>query len=304
MKIQDIPVGSVIVGLDGSDHSRRALAWAVGAAERERRPLALVHACVPMSPSYGYASGGLPVDWAEVNRAATRDALASLHLEAEGVRGRHRDLRVLEVIDTLDPRVGLTVATHRAHVLVLGSRGRGPVATVLLGSVSVAVTRHAACPVVVVRPGDEPEPDAPVVAAVDGTAASLPVLELAFRTAAELDTSVRVVHCLWALVPAGPDVEDDARLTVAEAMAGLAEKYPDTPVQVDIIEGGGSAAIVEAARDAALLVLGHLPARGLRRTLYASVAIGALEHATCPVAVVPGPADSMSIGRQQMGTAT
>ena len=66
------------------------------------------------------------------------------------------DVQVHEIFEIVDPSTLLIQLSSTAHLLVLGSRGRGPVRSHLLGSVGLAVVRHAACPVVVHRPGDHP----------------------------------------------------------------------------------------------------------------------------------------------------
>ena len=102
--------------------------------------------------------------------------------------------------------------------------------SLLLGSVSVALVRHAHCPVVVVRPEHVGTVRNGVLVGVDAEPGSQPVLELAFRQASLRDLPLTVVHTPWD-IQAGTagayvvadvmgDVESD-RLAVAEAMAGM-----------------------------------------------------------------------------------
>lgn len=291
MTIHDIPAGSVVVGVDGSEHSEQALMWAADAAERQHRPLAIVHSRDPMVFGYGASTGGWGVDWLEVDRAAVAAAKAALSIDAASVRERHPELRIVEVHDVLDARVALIAASQEAHLLVVGSRGRGPVASLLMGSVSVALTQRAACPVVVVRPVSDATtvvPHAPVVAAIDGTATSALVLAFAIQLADDLDVPLTVVHCVWSVLVGDEDVRNEGRLSVAESLAGLGEKHPDVEVTVELLEGPRADRVLDATRTAAVAVVGHDHVSGLHRMVWGSISATVVEQASCPVVVVPG----------------
>ena len=127
--LASIPHGSVVVAVDGSKHAARALTWAVSHARLVARPLAVVHCAAHSDPP-----------------GVLTEAARAVEVLAEGV-----EVSVHRVAE--DPRQVLIEASHTAHVLVLGSRGRGAIRSALLGSVSSAVSRHARCPVVICRPG-------------------------------------------------------------------------------------------------------------------------------------------------------
>ncbi|MGB0100325.1 MAG: universal stress protein, partial [Nocardioides sp.] len=150
MDTTQIPMGTVVVGVDGSPASEQALDWAIAHASRERRPLTLAHGLDP--------AGAVRFDAAASNYDAVVDAMRHdgrelLQHARERVSRLAPDLAVHESLWQSDARVTLLKLAERAHLVVVGSRGRGPVASLLLGSVGVAVSRHASCPVVVVRPG-------------------------------------------------------------------------------------------------------------------------------------------------------
>ena len=129
---------------------------------------------------------------------------------------------------------------------MLGSRGRGPALSHLLGSVGLSVVRHAACPVVVHRPGHPGRVRDGVVVAVDATEDSIPVLEFAFRQASLRRLPIRVLHYALDPRPALLGVADGGGLPepgewdvlgLAEAMAGLGERYPDVHSSVRTAPG-------------------------------------------------------------------
>ena len=82
-------------------------------------------------------------------------------------------------------------------MLVLGSRGRGQLRSLLLGSVGVALVRHARCPVVVHRPGHAGTVRDGIVVGADATEESLPVLEFAYREASLRKLPLTVLYSYW-----------------------------------------------------------------------------------------------------------
>lgn len=258
-----LPSGSIVVGMDGSAHSAIALDWAVEQARLEHRPLVLVHASRPV------------------------DDLAREDLEQAGPD----DLDVHRLATDEDPREVLLRLSREAALIVLGSRGRGPVRTLLLGSVSVAVVRHAVCPVVVVRraPGAE---QGGILLGVDGREESQPAVEFAYRMASARRLPLTVLHCAWdARQAAHPDQADgpdeDAAALVAEAVAGMAEKYPDVETRTVLSHGFADRRIIEMSDDVELVVVGSHPTTALSELVYGSVAPTVVEHARGNVAVVP-----------------
>ena len=272
MTTDGVAVGSVVVGLDGSEHAERALEWAVRQARATRRPLALVH-CARHSEAPGILT--------DAARTAT-------YLDED------LDLSVHRIED--DPRDALVDLSRDASLIVLGSRGLGVLRSALLGSVSTSVARHAACPVVVCRPSHESHADRVVVGA-DGSPDSRPVLEFAFEQASLRGWPLTVMHCFWDVIAAtvgqGPVVAaaddglDDLRLLLAESVAGLAEKYPDVDVTRELARGLVDECLTGRSTGASLLVVGRSEPPGLDRFLHSSCALAVLERADATVAVVP-----------------
>ena len=141
-------MGTIVVGTDGSTGSREALQWAVREAELRGAELLVVHGwqvpAVPeayLVPSAEYEEAAATIVAEAVDTAsdmATTPGALTIRSSAVNVR----------------PAEALIDASRRAELLVVGSRGHGAFAGLLLGSVSLHCASHAACPVVIVRPPD------------------------------------------------------------------------------------------------------------------------------------------------------
>ncbi len=289
----DTATGTIVVGVDASDSSLRALAWAVDQAQVEHRAITLVHAVNAVTPAYADAATVYP----EEARVALRDAGRQVLAEARATIDRSApELEVHSVLRLDDPRTVLLEHSRDAALVVVGSRGRGTLRSLLLGSVGVALVRHAHCPVVVYRPANPGVVRHGIVVGADGSEESLPVLEFAYREASLRDLPLTVVHCFWELntamaapIAVGPvpvDVESE-RLLLAESVAGMTEKFPDVRIQQSVARGVPQEVLVSLGKRANLLVVGAHQAGGVSRLLHGSVSVSVVEHATCPVAVVP-----------------
>jgi nucleotide-binding universal stress UspA family protein len=139
---------TIVVGVDGSDSSIRALGWAAGQAKLTGASLTVVTTW-EFPPTFGW-SPPYPSDF-----DPNRDARAALQKNVDAVLGPDPDLAVeLEVVEG-HPAFVLTDKAAGAELLVVGSRGHGAFAGMLLGSVSEYCASHAPCPVVIVRDADD-----------------------------------------------------------------------------------------------------------------------------------------------------
>jgi nucleotide-binding universal stress UspA family protein len=284
---------SIIVGVDESALAGQAVRWAAEQAVLEGRPVRLVRAVMPVpmgrSDHAAVVQPGTFTSLRLHSEALLRQAHEQVHRLAPGVE-------VDEQLEVAAARDLLLDVAEDAHLIVLGSRGRGPVLTHLFGSVGVGVVRRARCPVVVHRPGHPGRVRDGVVVAVDATEDAVPVLEFAFRQASLRRLPLRVVHYVMdprsALVGV-PTVGDlsqqlqQSELVLSEAMAGLGERYPDVRTTVSTTPGLAAHDIVTAASRADLVVVGTHQRPAADRLMVGSVSTAVLEHASCPVAVVP-----------------
>ncbi len=138
----------IVVGVDGSETSKDALRWAARHAKRDDVPLRVILACRIPNSFYG---GGVP---GTIERDLEGEAQTTLNeLVAEVVGADGPTQLTAEAIEG-HPAPELVKASESAELLVVGNRGRGAFAGMLLGSISDYCVRYASCPVVVVRHRD------------------------------------------------------------------------------------------------------------------------------------------------------
>jgi len=145
----------IVVGVDGSEHSRRALEWAVKEAAIRDTPLTVVAVHQVAVSSWGLNPIVYPQD--EAAREKVRDAAQKLTDDALAAAGGDKPPSVTVRAEIGTPAEELLNASRDADMVIVGSRGSGGFARLLLGSVGHQVTSHAQCPVVVI-PADQALP--------------------------------------------------------------------------------------------------------------------------------------------------
>jgi nucleotide-binding universal stress UspA family protein len=306
--VQESPMDArpgVVVGVDGSDTSLGAFAYGAWEAQERGLPLYLVY-CYDVPPAFAALALGPDPERELVESAAQR--LTDL---AEQARAAYPKLEVHTTVVAGHPGACLVRASQHAALVVVGSRGLGGFKGLLLGSVGTQLTAHASAPVIVVRPdaqatavGTSPDP-LPVVVGVDGVPDSTAAIDFAFEEASARGVPVTVLYAWWMLPvsrlqPEGarmPDLsteadlagaEEEVRRMLAEATAGVRTDYPD--VEVTLLPArvlNPVVALLEASRDAGLLVVSRHGGNALTRLIFSSVGDVAVREASCPVAIVP-----------------
>ncbi|MFF7475163.1 universal stress protein [Streptomyces sp. NPDC008092] len=289
----------VIAAADGSDDSLRALDWAVQAARKRDAPLRVVH--VRQYAAWGQPDvlvAGEPDEGGDPVLDEIRDRLRT------GAVGLTVEYVALEgAPSALLPELG-----SDAQLLVLGSRGRGGFASLLLGSNGMAAARDAACPVVVVpRPGREvhaelpAEPGPRVVVGLDVDSPDDATLAFAFAEAVRRGARLQVIAAYpWPvqswfaageIVPPAVDqdeVEDETRTLAEGFLAPYLKDRPNLRTEVLALPGDAAGLLVSASKDAALVVVGRHRRRLLAPArMMGSVTHAVLLHAAAPIAVVP-----------------
>jgi nucleotide-binding universal stress UspA family protein len=290
----------IVVGYDGSTAAGTALEWAAGTAASRACRLEILTATAPapegMAAPIGMSSSVVP--------GRPRRASDALTDEARRVAGKVlTDDAVEATAVTGAAPSALVRASERAQLLVVGNRGHGALGSALLGSVSSSVARHAHCPVTVVRGTvDDPDHRRPVTVGVDYLEPSPAAVRLAADLAARWQVPLRIVSA-WAEPEQAPmglshlhprPVTEGARARHDLARAATLEAADQARLvapglEVELLTPGTPAAptLEDESRRSGLLVLGSRRLGPLERVAVGSVGDAVLDHASCPVTIVP-----------------
>jgi nucleotide-binding universal stress UspA family protein len=242
-------VRPVAVGVDGSAAALEAVRWA--AAEAECRG-------VPLRLGYAISRQSGPWDRAGLGSAAQQVLDRAVTAAIAAVPGVHVGTSTLQA-NPVDALVLLT--TTAAEVVVLGA-----------GGLPAEVATRAACPLVVVRGSRTAElvrSGSTIVLGADERAdADSPVVRFAFETAERHKAPLHVVR-------------------TAAAPPYASSRFPDVEVVDEVVDGPPEQALVAAARQAQLLVVGGRARGGPTGLVLGPVTRAVLRDASCPVAVVP-----------------
>lgn len=286
----------VLVGVDGSTTSGRALDVAVREAARRGATLRVVHVAYVPVVSSPFVGG---VYYPTVDEV---DAIARPILDAAVDRAARVDpaVRVQTVLRSGTPSEVLLDAAKDADLVVVGTRGLGSVGSAFFGSVSTRLAARSPAPVIVVPPVDAcRHRTADVVVGVDGSVHGDAALRFALDEAAATGGRVVAVSA-WRLPPNlltdeafafDTQAERDARRAAARTVeAALARvrttEHDDVGVETFVVEGRPGVALHEAGRSAALTVVGSRGRGDVQGMLLGSVSHDVLHHADGPVAVV------------------
>ena len=261
--------GHVLVGVDGSTPSLAAVDLAAREAALRGCPLLVVHVAASARPDQ--------LLQATVERAAAVEP----------------DVKVTGEVLAGDAASALVEATDGAALAVVGHRGIGGFAELLLGSVSAKLTAHATCPVIVVRGQNRGDV---VVVGVDGSAGGDAAVGFAFAEADRRGAEVLAIHAVTGPQFTGPSDaliydrrSEEARAVglLYRAVADWHEEYPNLLVQRRVRWAPAAETLVKASTTAQLVVVGRRGHGGLLGSRLGSVGQALLHHAACPVAVVP-----------------
>ncbi len=280
----------VVVGVDGSEQSDRAVRYAVREARRRGVGVMLVHAVHETAPMAAMLPLYSVEAFTEVGRRLVEDGTEIAH-EVDPQVAVKTSVRA-------GGRVGVLVELgEHASAIVLGHRSRSLAGRVLTSSTTTGVAARAHCPVISVPDAwSEAEDKGRVVVGVDESDASHDALVLAFHEAARRKAALVVLHA-WKLPTAYDDIgyvqvsgEEwmaSATEQLDKMLAPFREVHPDVTVEVDLRHEFAGPAMVSATEDADLMVVGRR-GHGAPLGIYlGSLARMLIREGACPIEVAP-----------------
>jgi nucleotide-binding universal stress UspA family protein len=291
-------MGTIVIGVDGSEGSAHALQWAVTEAAHHGWNVRAVLAWGFLDQHHSIVAEQFDPDYTPED---AKEALSTYLDEALGAEAAAAIERL--VVSDLPARA-LIDASEGAQLLVVGARGLGGFKGLLLGSVSQRCLHQAKCPVAVIRP-DETDPPANVlprvVVGVDGSPAARHALTWAADEARARHATLEVIHAWqppfvggFPFTAATVDFsmfEDSARELVDTVVDEVDVSGLDRPVERTLMCTGAASAMLEAAHRAHVVVVGARGLGGVQRFLLGSISHQVALHAMRPVVVVPCSAD-------------
>lgn len=279
---------SVVVGVDGSDGSQRALEWAIHKADNFGKVSTVTAFRMgPFGDGFGSSVGvGTQID------IYRDDAEFRLNKVLESVDPSLKDTAVI-----MESAAGpaLVHASEDASLLVVGCRGRSALMETLLGSVGSYCVKHSSVPVAVVTK-DAPTrgPLGTIAVGVDGSDHAHHALRWALDhvdpggTVMAVGVYNPIAYGMDGYVPAGAVLGDQTRACVEEAIGRVKDGIPDgVTVDVDIRLGDARIELRRTGEESDLLVLGSRGHQGVGYLLLGSVTSSILHHPTCTTVVVP-----------------
>lgn len=292
----------VVVGVDGSDHSRAALEWAAAEAVRRGAVLRIVHSLgMPLVvSSYGGPAPFQPTD--EISGQAKRVLSEAQRHATE----QQPDVEAETVSAIEEAPLGLIRQSRPNDLIVLGTRGLGSIAALFVGSVSMRVAAQAPCPVVVVPHDGQGHPATTsldrLVVGVDGSYNARRALGLAVDLAAGNEADLVVVNSWEVPYPYDPITmtaagyqpqeeafEKQSEGLVSEELASVLENRDDVNIEVSAVRTQSNPvdALLRAAEEADAIVVGSRGRGTVRGLLLGSVSQGLLHRSRVPVIVLP-----------------
>jgi nucleotide-binding universal stress UspA family protein len=287
----------VVVAVDGSEDSLRAAEWAALEARRRSRPLRIVSAPALVPRLHAYQAS--PEAIANSLRGLAARALDAAITRCEEVAP---GLPVTSALLSGEPAIAVAGSGSDASMLVVGARGAGGFAAMILGSVSRYVASRAACPVVVARE-ESMAVHREIAVGIRDPQDTGAALAFAFEEAALRGADLVAVHT-WYWIPAVPRVAatgeapglrpgDPARISaeagrlLEAALAAWHDKYPAVKVRRDVIHGHPARVLASYSARADLVILGrHGHPEGAGPGI-GSIQHAVLDHSHGPVAIIP-----------------
>lgn len=275
-----------LIGVDGSDHGRIALSWGLDRATARKASVELLHVADDsfLSESVAFLS--------EAQHASEQ------MLEAEIATARNELGFTGEISGSAvvgHPIAEIEEASKHADLIVLGAHTGGKFAGSVFGTRAVKIAAVAHCPVAVIPAESADRTGSGIVVGVDGSAPSNAAVAFAAEEASRRGVPLIAVYAwmppltpgleyLWSeeLVAAQEKAAEEA---IAIGVAGLATRYPDLEIRRQIVQAPPVTALIQAAEDAEMVVVGSRGRGGISRLLLGSVSHSILQALPCATVV-------------------
>ena len=275
----------IAIGVDGSEASKEALRWGLAYADHHDARVTLVQIADDsfLSERAVFRSESQALSDRILRESLTAAQEFGFTGEIDGIATVGHPVQEFERL------------SKDVDLIVLGDHTGNKLAGAFFGSRSVKIAAVSEVPVAVI-PHLESAPSKGIVVGIDGSDASHEALAFGAEEASRLGTSLTAVYA-W-MPPLTPGLEqlwseelltaqqEAAEEAIAIATAGLAERYPDVAIHREIVQAPPIAALLSAAKDATLLVVGSRGRGNFSRLLLGSVSQGVLSDLPCPVVVM------------------
>jgi len=282
----------IVVGVDGSSGALVAAHYAAAVAERHGAPLILIHVFETLF--YGYGPLAVAGSYAGADDRLREAAEHMLAHAVDAIGTAHLAVKIDSRTETGVAAERLIDESQDALMTVVGSRGMGGFASLMLGSVSAQVATYGHGPVVVVRP--PADPDGPVLVGFDGSEGADAALQFAVQEALSRKVPLVVANVYWEepwgfhQPPAADPVviaRHRAERMITDALELPLEEHPELQYEIRIIHSlNPEHSLVAESAHAGLTVVGCRGRGGFAGLLLGSVSRTLIHHAAGPVAVI------------------
>ncbi|OBG18836.1 universal stress protein UspA [Mycolicibacterium celeriflavum] len=283
----------VVVGVDGSSESAAAAKWAAAIAQRYDAPLELINGLPSRSGALSELTDAAAALWSAAAIHQRDCAGTILKLTEEEVRAEFSGLDVVTLACDVPVHQVLTERSRTARMVVLGSEAVTPAEAILVGSTTLAVSAHSACPVVAWRGGVNASTRQPVVLAVEDAATGPAAFDAAFEFASRFGVGLNAVHTWFRLRPP-PGLTssfvmdwDGLEALQWQGLMSVLEpwtnRYPDVEVTYFVEPEAATKALLRHAAEAQLMIVGSRHHNAWAGALLGSTSLNLLHHCQIPI---------------------
>lgn len=281
-----------VVGVDGSEEAMAAALWAADLATKFKAPLELV---TGLSTAGSFLNEAAAAIRAAVVAQQRELAVEVLESAEKNVRAAFPDLDVFALRSNVPAAELLADRSREARAIVVGSEAVSPTAAMLVGSTTLSVAAHSACPIIAWRGGLRGATDQPIMLGVDDPATSSAAFDAAFEFAGRLGVGLRAVHA-WSKPRFAPGLVNPYLVDwdgfealqwqgLLSALEPWIKRYPDVEVTYFLEPEATSDVLLRHAEDSQMLVVGARRRNALAGTLLGSTSLNMLHHSPIPVMV-------------------